>query len=46
MDPVAGTILNNWGIAVLYAGDVRRALDLWERALQVATVRDRRPRRP
>ncbi len=38
--PVAGTILNNWGIAVLYAGDVRRALDLWERALKVVTVRD------
>ena len=38
--PVAGTILNNWGIAVLSAGDVRRALGLWERALTVATVRD------
>jgi tetratricopeptide (TPR) repeat protein len=38
--PVAGTILNNWGIAVLYAGDVRRALDLWERARAVVTARD------
>jgi tetratricopeptide (TPR) repeat protein len=38
--PVAGTILNNWGIAVLYAGDVRRALDLTERALRVIGVRD------
>ena len=33
--PVAGTILNNWGIAALNAGDVRKALDLWEQALAI-----------
>ncbi|MCC6988802.1 MAG: tetratricopeptide repeat protein, partial [Acidobacteria bacterium] len=38
--PVAGTILNNWAIAVLYAGDVKRALELWEQAAAVARARD------
>jgi eukaryotic-like serine/threonine-protein kinase len=38
--PVAGTILNNWAIAVLAAGDVKRALELWERAAAVVRARD------
>ena len=39
--PVAGTILNNWGIAALYAGDVRKALDLWEQALAITLASGR-----
>lgn len=38
--PLAATILNNWGIAVLYAGATQKALGLWERAAAVATARD------
>ena len=38
--PVTGTILNNWGIAVLYAGDVTRALELWEQGADVMRARD------
>lgn len=38
--PVTGTILNNWGIAVLYAGDVKRALELWEQGAAVIRARD------
>jgi eukaryotic-like serine/threonine-protein kinase len=38
--PVTATILNNWGIAVLYAGDVKRALELWERGADIARRRD------
>ncbi len=38
--PVTGTILNNWGIAVLYAGDVKRALELWEQGVAVSRARD------
>ncbi len=33
--PVSASIFNNWGIAVLYAGDVKRALELWERAANI-----------
>ncbi len=38
--PVAATIVNNWGIAVLYAGDVKRALALWERGASILRRRD------
>lgn len=36
----AGTILNNWGIAVLSAGDTRRARDLTQQAFDAARQRD------
>ena len=38
--PVAATILNNWGIAVIYAGDVKRALELWEQGAEVMRARN------
>lgn len=42
--PLAATVLNNWGIVALYEGDVKNALDLWERAATVAAAR--RPTSP
>lgn len=36
----AATMLNNWGIAVLNAGDVGRARALWQRGFDAVVARD------